>query len=779
MSTLPQRPSSQPGDGLGYRVLGFDKKTGDRLEMLRVRSQFASQSAFETGLRERLRRLAEFRNPAFARVRQIDRLTGQAAGIAIVSNHMEGVRLGDVMGVAESYGVRIDIDTSLCLIRQLVSAVAGLHTCGADISHGCIGPERLLLTPDARLIVTEYVLGGALEAMQWTRERFWQEFRIALPQGADPASFDQQGDIMQIGLLALALLDGRGVYGERNYPLPLAERVKGAKEIPVSGNTQPLKPSFTTWLHRALQIDSLSSFRSLDEALVALDLVIGEGYLAAPSMVTAFVDRCRQVSPELRPKDEGPAPGEATMTLSRAQVDLALAGGDKPKTSELKAVPKPAAPAAPPAAAAPPAKPATPAAPPAAAAPPAPTAKPATPAPAAPPAAAKTSTPAPAAKTDGKAADAKTASDAKSDAKKSSGERTPAVGGSFLGSDTTMVDDSSSDLVGAAPSKGKGMIFAAIGVVAVLGLGGFAVVKFGGSAGGGNASANEPSVAPASQGTLAIDATPRAATVFIDDVARGTTPLRVELVPGQHTVRLDGGDNVTRTFPVTVTAGKEVSHIVELSRNLDTGGLDIRTDPAGAKVSIDGRAVGNSPVSLADITPGDHQIVVEGQAGTARQTVRVIAGTRSSIVIPLSSNPASPAAGWLSVAADHELEIMQDGAQIGTSRTERLMMAAGTYNLEFTNDALGFSVTKSVKIEAGRVAKLSVAIPDGTLSVNATPWAEVFVDGTPIGQTPVGNLPMKAGQHELVFRNPKFNEKKQTVVVRPGQPARVTLDMTR
>jgi hypothetical protein len=463
------------------------------------------------------------------------------------------------------------------------------------------------------------------------------------------------------------------------------------------------------------------------------------------------------------------------MTLSRAQVDLALAGGDKPKTGELKAVPKPAAPAAPPAAAAPPAKPATPAAPPAAAAPPAPTAKPATPAPAAPPAAAKTSTPAPAAKPGAEAKTGDAKSDAKGETKK---ERTPAVGGSFLGSDTTMVDDSSADVV-AAPSKGKGMIFAAVGVIAVLGLGGYAVVKFGGSANSGNASANEPAVAPASQGTLVIDATPRAATVFIDDVARGTTPLRVELVPGQHTVKLDGGDNITRTFPVTVTAGKEVSHMVELSRNLDTGSLDIRTDPAGARVSLDGKAVGNSPVTLADIPPGDHQIVVEGQAGTARQTVKVIAGTRSSIVIPLAAASTSPAAGWLSVASDHELQVLQDGSQIGTSRTEKLMMAAGTYNLEFSNDALGFNVTKSVKIEAGKVARVSVPIPDGTLSVNATPWAEVMVDGNIIGTTPIGNLPIKAGSHELIFRNPKFPEKKQTVVVRPGQPARVTSDMTK
>jgi len=82
MSNLPQRPSSQPGDGLGYRVLGFDKKTGDRLEMLRVRPQFAGQPNFEAQLRTRIQRLQDFRGTGFARVRQIDKLTGQAAGIA-------------------------------------------------------------------------------------------------------------------------------------------------------------------------------------------------------------------------------------------------------------------------------------------------------------------------------------------------------------------------------------------------------------------------------------------------------------------------------------------------------------------------------------------------------------------------------------------------------------------------------------------------------------------------------------------------------------------------
>jgi hypothetical protein len=43
----------------------------------------------------------------------------------------------------------------------------------------------------------------------------------------------------------------------------------------------------------------------------------------------------------------------------------------------------------------------------------------------------------------------------------------------------------------------------------------------------------------------------------------------------------------------------------------------------------------------------------------------------------------------------------------------------------------------------------------------------------------VGNLSAKAGSHDVVFRHPKFGEKKQTVVVKPGQGARLTVDMTK
>jgi hypothetical protein len=125
------------------------------------------------------------------------------------------------------------------------------------------------------------------------------------------------------------------------------------------------------------------------------------------------------------------------------------------------------------------------------------------------------------------------------------------------------------------------------------------------------------------------------------------------------------------------------------------------------------------------------------------------------------------------------MQVFEGGQLLGTSRTDRIMMPAGDHNLEFVNEGIGLRVPKTVQVAPGKVARVSVPVPDGTLSVNATPWAEVLVDGVSAGQTPVGNLAAKAGTHEIVFRHPKFGEKKQSVVVKPGQGARVTIDMTK
>ena len=75
----------------------------------------------------------------------------------------------------------------------------------------------------------------------------------------------------------------------------------------------------------------------------------------------------------------------------------------------------------------------------------------------------------------------------------------------------------------------------------------------------------------------------------------------------------------------------------------------------------------------------------------------------------------------------------------------------------------------------GKVASLAVDLPKGV--VNATPWAEVWVDGQRVGETPIGNLSIPIGPHEVVFRHPQFGEKRHAISVTMSGPTRVSVDM--
>jgi eukaryotic-like serine/threonine-protein kinase len=67
----------------------------------------------------------------------------------------------------------------------------------------------------------------------------------------------------------------------------------------------------------------------------------------------------------------------------------------------------------------------------------------------------------------------------------------------------------------------------------------------------------------------------------------------------------------------------------------------------------------------------------------------------------------------------------------------------------------------------------------GRLSINAEPWAQVTIDDKPIGDTPLANVSVTLGEHEVLFRHPQLGERKETVVVRADAPARVSTSFQR
>ena len=153
------------------------------------------------------------------------------------------------------------------------------------------------------------------------------------------------------------------------------------------------------------------------------------------------------------------------------------------------------------------------------------------------------------------------------------------------------------------------------------------------------------------------------------------------------------------------------------------------------------------------------------------------ASPRAAIADPERAASSLSAGGWVSVKTPVPMQVFEEGRLVGTTEVDRIMLPVGTRRLEIVSEALGYRSRQEVAIRAGQTSTLRLDMPTGVLAVNAQPWAEVWVDGERVGETPIGNLTRTIGPHEVVFRHPELGEKKTTVVVTLKEPTRVGVDL--
>jgi hypothetical protein len=95
------------------------------------------------------------------------------------------------------------------------------------------------------------------------------------------------------------------------------------------------------------------------------------------------------------------------------------------------------------------------------------------------------------------------------------------------------------------------------------------------------------------------------------------------------------------------------------------------------------------------------------------------------------------------------------------------------------NEKFAYRSRQTVEVRPGQTTSLSVTPPNGRVSINAVPWAEVWIGGTMVGETPLANFSLPLGEHEIVFRHPQLGERRQTAIVKGDAMTRVTANMQR
>jgi hypothetical protein len=270
-------------------------------------------------------------------------------------------------------------------------------------------------------------------------------------------------------------------------------------------------------------------------------------------------------------------------------------------------------------------------------------------------------------------------------------------------------------------------------------------------------------------GTAVFESVPPGSEVLVDGAAVGSTPLTTQLKPGRHVVEFRRR-KATRTLEINVAAGQSVvGHLDWTAKR--TGDLQVQSDPPGAKVLIDGKERGVTPLTVGDLAVGSHAVVLESASGTVRRTVDVTADATAEVNESIFS-------GWLHISSPIEVEISEGARQVHPDEKNLVLLGPGSHTLRFENKSLGYHDTRQVAIKAGQTVSILIDPPPSTLSVTATSAAEVLVDGERVGETPLTDHPIKLGTRDITVRSESSGERKFTITV-GTQAARVDVDFAK
>ncbi len=127
---------------------------------------------------------------------------------------------------------------------------------------------------------------------------------------------------------------------------------------------------------------------------------------------------------------------------------------------------------------------------------------------------------------------------------------------------------------------------------------------------------------------------------------------------------------------------------------------------------------------------------------------------------------ASPAR--LTLRANAPVTAFIGTRSLGQLPVEDVELPPGSHMVKLTNPELGISRTTHVRLEAGKEAQRVMTFRKGRLNVSVQPWADVYVDGVLVGQTPLAARELWEGRHKVRLVNPS-GEKTVSVKIEPGE----------
>lgn len=270
---------------------------------------------------------------------------------------------------------------------------------------------------------------------------------------------------------------------------------------------------------------------------------------------------------------------------------------------------------------------------------------------------------------------------------------------------------------------------------------------------------------------VAFTSEPQGASVEIDGVARGVTPLRVfDLAPGAvHRARFSLPGYESEDVFVSTDDEGSVSKHVRMSPV--KGLLLVTSEPSGAKIVLNGDTIGLTPRLVVSLNAKDTHTLVVKKEGYLDSTVEVKFDGRTPMVrhVPLTID-----SGTLNITSKPAgANVLVNGKPFGVTPIAAAGVPKGRVSVSLSKEGWQ-TQSREILVKAGDGQECFfelMPLPASLRLVATPPEARFYVAGDPMGRGPVEMKNLEEGEYLVRVECDGYAPEERKVFVARGKTA--------
>ncbi|MBN2382039.1 serine/threonine protein kinase [bacterium] len=271
---------------------------------------------------------------------------------------------------------------------------------------------------------------------------------------------------------------------------------------------------------------------------------------------------------------------------------------------------------------------------------------------------------------------------------------------------------------------------------------------------------------------LLVTVVPPEATLFLDGNELGTDSQDRKVRQGEHLIeaRLDGYETVSQTY--TINGSREAPTMLSFKLQPQPGQISIGSEPANARITLNDRYLGTTPLKIADLRPGPYTLTFERTNYQPLSLELMIKPGPNKAIAP-KLVPAGY--GSMNINALPWATIFVDDQNYQTTPRSIPKIEAGFHTIRLVHPDYPYYEMR-IEVPIGENIKIVHDFEKanfGTIQVNAKPFGTVFIDQKLEGETPISRR-VTIGKHHVRISHQGLQDQIFEVTVKGGETEKIT-----